>query len=95
MRSGPLSPTTKVPDDESHDNEQMSTDEQTPIDQETFTDEQMWSMFEQRYRNFDKGPQIDLTSDQSKSGTGPFRLWNRILRVEEYEEEGWSTGTMV
>jgi hypothetical protein len=70
----------KVHDDEPAESpcgEEMSTAEQTPIDQEMYTDDQMWALWEETYLQFDNGPQVD-----EETNSGPLRLkWNRLLHV--------------
>ena len=65
---------------ESPSEEEVSTAEQTPIDQDMNSDEQLWALWEDLYLQFDNGPQIAVPDEPRNSG--PFRLkWNRLLHV--------------
>ena len=60
--------------------DEMSTDERSPVDEEMYSEEQMWALWEDLYLQFDNGDQMAVPVEQASPG--PFRLkWNRLLHV--------------
>jgi len=66
---------------ETASDEDLSTAEQTSIaDQDIYSEEQLWALWQEMYVQFDNGNQIAVSEEPRNSG--PFRLkWNRLHHV--------------